>query len=517
MGKRAKAPARPNIVLFMMDTQGAVNMSCYGYRRKTTPHIEALAKEGCLFENHFVTAPWTLPVHASLFTGRYESGHGAGAQHEGLEPGLPSLPAVFAKNGYRTVALNNNYWAVNKTQWSAGQGFGEIIHYNDPRIRPVAPFLPSADPDERDKGALKGIGVALKWIEDHGRKARRKPFLMYFNAYDIHDPFHPPEPFRRRFLLEGLRREDVRQERSWQNPATIGDVCPTFDQWMALASLKDANTACVDDRLGRLLEALRERGVLEHTIFILTGDHGDCLGQHVGYALHSQNGVYDHVCKTPLIIRWPRRFKPGSRCAQLVQIVDLFPTLMELTGIRDPEAEASIAGRSLLEALKGPTRPFALLEAQRSVQTLRLTWSTAEDAENADPRFMNVAYKAARAKRYKYIWASNGQDALFDIVKDPDERWNIIQSKPAVARKLRKAMEEMLMSMEQRYYPDMMTPDRQLRFPPAVVTSALRRLAAWGLYQPGIVPAWNEKSRKEAARWLKNWGRKRRALLRSTE
>ena len=76
----AKRP-RPNIIIFMMDTQGARNMSCYGYHRKTTPNIDAIAAEGVLFENHFVTSPWTLPVHASIFTGRYESGHGAGAQH----------------------------------------------------------------------------------------------------------------------------------------------------------------------------------------------------------------------------------------------------------------------------------------------------------------------------------------------------------------------------------------------------------------------------------------------------
>ncbi|MCX7014181.1 MAG: sulfatase [Candidatus Sumerlaeota bacterium] len=508
--------SRPNIIIFMMDTQGAVNMSCYGYRRKTTPNIDRLAKECCLFENHFVTDAWTLPVHASLFTGRYASGHGAGAQHEGLEPGLPSMAGVCGKAGYRTVAINNNYWAVNKTEWSAGKDFQEIIHYSDPRIPPVPPYVLSADPEERDKGALKGIGVALNWIDEHAKKSR-KPFLMYFNAYDIHDPFHPPEPFRGRFLPEGVKYEKIRQTKSWQNPATIGDVCPTLDQWAALASLKDANTACVDDRLGKFVAALRERGVLDDTVFFITGDHGDCLGQHVGYAFHSQNGAYDHVCRTPLIVRYPQLFKPASRCRELVQIVDVFPTLIEIAGIRDKEAEARIAGKSLLAALHGPVREFALMESQRSVQTMRITWTTADDIDNADPRFMNVAYKAARTKRYKYIWASNGNDMLFDVVKDPDERWNIIQSKSDIAATLRKSMEQMLMSMEQRYYPDMMTPDRQIRFPAETITHALRRLAAWGLYQPGVVPAWDGEAKEKAMERLDEWGKKRRSLLEHTE
>lgn len=95
--KASAKPRRPNIVIFMMDTQGARNMSCYGYRLKTSPNIDRIAAEGALYLNHFVTSPWTLPAHASLFTGRYESGHGAGAQHEGLEPGLPQMGEVFTE------------------------------------------------------------------------------------------------------------------------------------------------------------------------------------------------------------------------------------------------------------------------------------------------------------------------------------------------------------------------------------------------------------------------------------
>jgi len=235
--------------------------------------------------------------------------------------------------------------------------------------------------------------------------------------------------------------------------------------------------------------------------------------------MHSQHGVFDHVLRTPLIVRWPKQFKPGSRCKELVQIVDVFPALMKLTGIRDKEAEQSIAGENLLDALKGPVREFALLESQRSVQTMRITWSAADDPENADPRFMNVAYKAARTKRYKYIWSSNGNDRLFDVMKDPDERWNIIEKKPEIAGKLQKALEKKLLSMEQRFYPDMMTPDRQIRFDPEKVTYALRRLTAWGLYHPetGVAPPWTEKSKREAARDLKQWGKKRKPLLDNTE
>lgn len=128
-GKASKGKS-PNIVIFMMDTQGARNMSFYGYHRKTTPHIDQIAKEGALYLNHFVTSSWTLPVHASLFIGRYESGHGCGGQHEGLEPGLPQMGEVFTKNGYRTVAFCNNHWGYDSSSpYSAGSGFEEHIRY----------------------------------------------------------------------------------------------------------------------------------------------------------------------------------------------------------------------------------------------------------------------------------------------------------------------------------------------------------------------------------------------------
>jgi hypothetical protein len=188
-----------------------------------------------------------------------------------------------------------------------------------------------------------------------------------------------------------------------------------------------------------------------------------------------------------------------------------------VANVNDTKSRDGMVGASLLDALKGPVRDFALIEAQRSIQTMRITWTASDDPENADPRFMNVWYKAARTKRYKYIWVSDGGDMLFDTVRDPDERWNIIDRKPEIARKLRQAMEAKLMSMEQRYYPDMMNRDRQLNFPAEDITHALRRLGAWGLYQPGPMPAWTVESRREEIGKQKAWRKERDHLIRNTQ
>ena len=494
MTGKAASKERPNVVIFMMDTQGARNMSCYGYRRPTTPNIDRIASEGVLFENHFVTAPWTLPAHASLFTGRYQSGHGAGAQHEGLEPGLPQMGEVFTNAGYRTVCLCNNGWAYDSgSPRSAGTGF-EHIRYGRGDIEPVPPYIPSEDPDEQDKGSLKAVGIACKWIDDsYIEKGKQKPFLMFINCTEPHDVYKPPEPWRSRFLLEGITFEEALARKGGQASSTIGDECLTVDDWAIQRSLYDGSTACLDDRIGKLAGELKERGIYDDTVFIVTGDHGDVQGEQVHYAYHSQNGVWDGACKTPLAIRYPKLFEAGTRCGELVQTNDVFPTLMEICGIQDAEATESIQGESLLAALEGPTREFALLESQRAAHVMRRGWTEAEDPDSLDVRFANAWYKAARTKTHKYLWASDGRDMLFDMVRDPDELWNLVARYPEIAAELRRKLEAKLMSIEQRYFIDMFKPTNIPRHPPGV----LRRLAAWGLYAPGTVEPWDERRQVE--------------------
>ena len=470
----------------MMDAQGARNMSCYGYRLKTTPNIDRIAHEGVIYVNHFSTAPWTLPSHASLFTGRYASGHGAGAQHEVLEPGLPNMGEVFRRNGYRSVALCNLEWAYNPVPNGTSAGFDEHIRYNNRNVKPVPPYIPSNNPDEKDKGSLKAVGVATKWIDHHRKKYAGQPFLMFINCTEPHDPFLPPEPWRSRFLPKGVKYTPELSPSGWQCLATIGDVCPTLEQWYLQRAFYDACTSCLDDRIGKLTKELEKRGIYDETVFIVTGDHGDVIGEHTHYAFHSQNGVWDATLKTPLIIRYPKVFKPRTRCRELVQINDVLPTLLEICRIKDNEIEKSSQGESLLKALRGPVREFALLESQRAIHPMRRGWCEGADPENLDVRFANVWYKAARTKRYKYVWASNGQDMLFDIIKDSDERWNVIAEKPLTAKKLMKSMEKKLMSIEQRYFMDIISPRNLPRFDPYQI----RRLAAWGLYQNGIVSPW---------------------------
>lgn len=484
-----KISSRPHILILMMDTQGARNMSCYGYRKPTTPRIGEIAREGALFLNNFTTSPWTYPAHASLFTGRFESGHGCGAQHEALEPGLPSLPEILDRHGYRTVAFTNNSFAVSNFHGNPGVGFRELYRYSDTMLShlgpgetildAVEPFIPPDDPDLRDKGAFKVTGLALKWIRETMAKSNA-PFLMFINYMEPHDPYTPPEPFRSRFLDRSFNYRKAQKRRGGQFPTSFGVDPLSLEEFEAQRQLYDGSTACLDDRIGLLVDHLREMGILDDTLLIITGDHGDILGEQAQYAFHAQHGLWDHVLKTPLIVRYPAVFKPGTKCRNFTQINDLFPTILDLLRIHEPEARESNQGESLLAALKGPGREFALCEAQRPVHSLRSAWWNEPDG---DPRFCNQLLKAARGKRWKYIWSSIGQDMLFDIQKDPDERFNLIHRRPEIAKRMMAQLEKKLLSFEQRYFPDTWSfrkYDRKLA----------RRMEAWGLFQPMAGTEW---------------------------
>jgi len=276
--------------------------------------------------------------------------------------------------------------------------------------------------------------------------------------------------------------EEALERKGHQVDTTIGVRNLTFRDWEIQRSLYDGCTACLDHRIGLLRGVLEELGLLDNTLLIITGDHGDTQGEHVGHAYHSQNGLWDTVIKTPLVVRLPGVFEGGQRNEELVQIVDIFPTILDLLELDEPEARKSIQGKSLLDALRGPVREFALAEAQTPKHVFRRVWSMYPDY---DIRWLNESLKAARTKKYKYIWSSIGRDALYDVEEDPDEQWNIIERKREVAAELQGKLEKFLMSIEQRYFQDMFRPGR-----PNIDPKAVRRLAAWGLYQPGVVPPW---------------------------
>ena len=468
---------KPNFLIFMMDTQRARNMSCYGYHRQTTPSIDKIAEEGVFFENHFTPGVWTVPTHASLFTGQYIHGHGCDVGHEYLEDDFPTMAEVFNRHGYHTAGICVNGW-VEQEKTCIARGFTEW-HLSGP-MEAVPPFVYDDDPDKKDNGSWKTVGLVRKWLDEH--VGGDPPFVLFVNCAEPHMKYWPPEPFRSKFLLPGTDQDYAKELPQKQFEGTAGQVLNSPDDWQIIKSLRDGETATLDHRMGLIFDYMREQGMLDSTVLMITGDHGDSTGEHGAHTAHCQCAVWDTTLHTPLIIRYPERFPAGKRVRELVQSVDIFPTMMDLAGIEDEAAEEDIQGKSLIPTLDGQAiREFAMAECTKPLEPWTLIPPRIGD-HPWDPRDINASWKCARTLEYKYHWSSRGDDRLYHVGVDIDEQQNIIGPKPEIAAELKQKLEDLLLSLTHRDYGDYLNTVHLHHASREVID----RLKAWGLMRDVI-------------------------------
>ncbi|MGH7551526.1 MAG: sulfatase-like hydrolase/transferase, partial [Longimicrobiales bacterium] len=271
----------PNIVLIVWDTVRARSLSLYGYERSTTPQLEAFADGAAVFDRAFATSPWTLPTHASLFTGRWH--HELSVDWEDpLDTAYPTLAEFLVGRGYATAGFVANTY-FGSVEHGLNRGF---VHYEDYRRSPGQALVSSALGSDLACGVRNKPGCKLRDLVGYhellGRKTaahvsraflrwldRRpagRPFFAFLNYMDAHAPYLPPEPFATRFG-KGERGNPMHMEwADWQwTPA----------QAKAEQDAYDGAIAYLDDQLGRLLGELDARGLLENTIIVLTSDHGE--------------------------------------------------------------------------------------------------------------------------------------------------------------------------------------------------------------------------------------------------
>lgn len=358
-------PAEPiGVVVITLDTTRADRLSVYGFMDAAMPHLERLAREGVVFDQAASVAPLTLPAHASLFTGLFPPAHGV---RDNADPPLSAehttLAEILRAQGFRTGAFVGS--VVLDADRGLAQGFDQyrgVIH-TDPRGR-------APGPPRRRRGD-EVVTDAIRWIA----QTDDSPFFLWAHLYDPHKPYNPPEPFRSAYT----------------------------DPYIAEIAFADA-------QIGRVLEALERRKLLDRTIVVVAADHGESLGDH-GERDHGIF-VYESVVRIPLIIRAPN--VPPRRVAEVVRLVDIMPTVLELLSVTMP----SMDGTSLTASMRG--MPQAELDAYSESQyPLRFGWSP---------------LRALRAGRYKLIEAPRPE--LYDLERDPFEERNIYQQRAALARAL---------------------------------------------------------------------------------
>jgi len=294
---------RPNLILVTLDTTRADRLGCYGYEAAATPHLDALAAGGALFENARVQVPGTLPSHASMMTGTNPTWHGIDTNHQRLvDEGVVTLAESLQAEGFRTHAVIGAF--VLGKAYGLAQGFDG---YDD--AMPVPALGAAAEPGEIL--AEKGLDRAVDWIGANGDD----PFFLWWHIYDPHAPFEPPPLYRHRFQR----------------------------------NLYDGEIAYVDSVFGRLMAALEKMELRQNTFIAVIGDHGESLGDH-DEDFHGFF-VYNSTLSVPLIVNGPG-VPAGVRVKDLVRSIDLAPTLHELLGCA-PEPQHQ--GRSLRALMEGET------------------------------------------------------------------------------------------------------------------------------------------------------------------
>ena len=471
---------KPNILIFVMDTQPGRNLTPYGYDKPTSPNVEKIAQEGLVYDNHFVTGCWTVPSHVSLFTGKYQTGHATGVQYEFMPAALPTMAEVLTGAGYQSVAFSNNTW-VNQDETNIGRGFEKFVLVKrpggqNPQIGPEDDYVLEA---EVDSGSARTVELVQEWFK--GEYDEERPFFLFINCVEPHLRAWAPQPFRGQFLLPGVREEEARQVNQDVFAERLGRVPDRPDgfmneaDWTILKSLYDGETACLDQRMGVLFDHLRGLNLLDETLLIIVSDHGDLLERRGMMGHHLS--LFDDLIHTPLIVRWPGVVPQGKRFAGFVQICDWLPTFLDILDIRDEGLRAEMQGVSLAPTWQGQmVRQFVVAEYMKPLQTI-------ERALRHDPDFdyrrWLRRWKAIRTDEFKYHWASDGADMLFDVVADPGERHNLMGVRPEKAAELRHRLEAFLLGLQRNDYGDAMRNHgfRNVRW------QNVDRLRAWGVYR----------------------------------
>jgi len=414
-----KSPFRPNVLLIVMDTARADHLSCYGYPEKTTPGLDRLASQGTLFEQVISAGSWTLPSHATIFTGLYLHDHKTTAENWNLAPEFTTLAEVLLAAGYDTAGFSCNPWLGKGTGLT--QGFRTFLDlWRDPRPR-----------RQGDDGAELATQYLLDWIDS---AATGRPFFAFVNFMEPHLPYDPPAGFESDFVPKDADAGELAELRGWKHPREVGYILhvPGYEvsdhQFRLLRALYDGEIAYLDSKIDELIRGLAERNVLEDTLLIITSDHGEHIGDH-GLMDHKMS-LYEALIHVPLIVRYPRAVPQGVRIHGPVQTNDLFPTVLRLCGIERPAPSGSAplpfdndtATRELTFAEFGPPTEF--------LRILRRRFPEAPYA-----RF-DRSLVAVRGPRYKYIWASDGRSELYDIADDPDETREVSATFPNVTREM---------------------------------------------------------------------------------
>jgi arylsulfatase A-like enzyme len=417
VGTLPAAAGAPDVLVIVWDAVRAADLSVYGYERRTTPNLEALARRAVVFDGAVSPASWTLPSHAGLVTGRWANELSADWEVP-IDGTAPTLGEILQRRGYRTAGFVANTHYLNR-EFGFSRGFQ---HYEDFVLSPGQVLMATTlgrtvahrrwsrlllgDEIPGRKTAAEIAGDFLHWLPPDSAH----PFFAFLNVFDAHDPYLPPSPFREQFGAPSLDRLAL----YW--PARIfsdSEIQQERNQY-------DGAIAYLDAQVGRLLDSLNARRLTRPLLLVITSDHGEEFGEH-GYYSHGHS-LYQLSIRVPLIMAMPGRLPEGVRVPGAVTLRDVPATILALA---DPARPRELPGRPLLPpGAAGDDRDTVYAEVRYS--------------RNLPPRLpvSKGDVRGIMTGTHSYIVSGSGEE-LYDLTRDPGELTNLApdsSAAPALAR-----------------------------------------------------------------------------------
>lgn len=389
----------PNVLLLVLDTVRDFNVSVSGYERRTTPALERWAAQGTRYELAFSTAPWTLPSHAGMFTGRLPH-ELTTTLFKPLDDRYPTLAEAMGDAGYTTSGFAANLlyctwqygltrgfvhfedFVVTKRTLFTASEIGRVV-YGDKRVRRLLGDYDLAN--RKPAGAV--TDAFLRWLSSADGE---RPFFAFINYFDAHHPYLPPRPFDTLFAPRAAPVYHLAEY-------NYGDLTPR--QTAQMLARYDGGIAYQDREIDRLLRELERRGLLDNTVVIVTSDHGEHWGEH--QRLSHGNSMYRQLLQVPLLIRYPRRWPAGRVVPDPVSLRDIPATVLDAAGVANG---GRFPGASLAAYVDDvPDAPRVIVASNASLST------------------RGAASIVARGMHY--IRKDHGGEELYDLSRDPrDER-----------------------------------------------------------------------------------------------
>lgn len=399
---------KPNVIVIVLDTlrrdaTGLAEGRIHDWPTLPgglTPNLDRFAADSATFTRAYSAAPWTVPAHASLFTGLIPSSHGCVARRPRLGDVGPTLAELLGAAGYATVAFFSNPWLSDRATG--------LLRGFETRVESPIGDLGSLTSPRGDQGGAATLEHVESWLKD---RDPARPFFLFVNFLEAHLPYDPPPGIRALFsppLAAGARIPI-----EWAHEFNAGLLPPDELDWTAVRSLYAGDVRAADELLGRLLALLGDRGVLADAAVFVTSDHGENLGDH-GLVEH-QFSVHESLLAVPLVVRLPGGALPPGRYDAPVMTTDVFATVAELAGLALPAARPHSIPLARSAGERGQRRPIIAEYSLPNPQLIALLRALNPDRDTSE---LAQGWRTVRVGRLRLTVGSSGQRMLHDVVAD---------------------------------------------------------------------------------------------------